>query len=148
MTRLRDSSEIKEAAALLTGLLGEQGSARYREAKLERAVGALCDRAGFTSAALVDERGLPVATHSISVAPDVLAAFAIILGDALVRAAGLLGRGAPTTLWMELDLTTKAVVRRFVVRDIPYLLVAFCPHEVDAQTEIELSIEPLAEILR
>jgi len=148
MARLRDSSEVKEAAALLNGLLAEQGSEHQREAKLERAIASLCERAGFSSAALVDERGLPVAVRSRSFAPETIAAFATVLGDALVRAATMLGKGAPASLTVELDFASKAVLRRFVVRDLPYLLIAFCPNDVDAQPEIELAIEPLAAILR
>jgi hypothetical protein len=148
MARLRDSSEIKEAASLLSGLLGEQSSGRFREVKLDRAIAALCDRAGFSSAAVVDERGLPIAVRSTAFPADNLAAFTAILGDALVRAAGVLGKGAPTSLSVDVDYTSKAFVRRFVVRDLPYLLVVFCPQDVDAQPEIELAIEPLAAILR
>ncbi len=148
MARLRDSSEIKEAASLLEGLLGEQATGRYREAKLERALAALCERASFSAAAIVDERGLPIAARTGSMPADAVAAFATILGDALVRAAGVLGKGSPMGFSIELDYSSKALVRRFVVREVPYLLVAFCPQEVDAQPEIELAVEPLAAILR
>ncbi len=148
MARLRDSSEIKETASLLEGLLGEQSTGRYREAKLERALGGLCERAGFTSAAIVDERGLPIAVRTMAFAPEAVAAFATILSDALVRAAGLIGKSSPMSFSVEIDYTSKAVLRRFIVRELPYLLLVFCPQDVDAQTEIELAVEPLSTILR
>lgn len=149
MSRLRISSELREAATLL-GEIAEVSRARTlpsRGERLQRVLSQLCTRAGLRGAAVADDQGLPLAVYNAPYRVDVLGAVASILGHALAHAAKVLDEGAAHTITMDLGLDEKVVVRRFDSGDDTYYLVVVCPSELDERSEVEVSLTQLASIV-
>lgn len=152
MLKLRDSSEVKEAASLLDDMLQQmaaEGAARsgFRGERIQRALRQLCVRAGFQAATLCDPHGLPLAVHNAALPEETLAALATVLGDALRRAGDIAGWHEASSLSVDVDYQDKAVLRRFVVDDLPYYLLVHCAQETDERSELELSVEEIASII-
>lgn len=149
MSRLRISSELREAATLL-GEIAEGTRARSlpsRGERLQRALSQLCTRARLRGAAVADEQGLPLAVYNAPYRVDALGAVASILGHALAHAAKVLDEGTAHTITMNLGLDDKVVVRRFDSGDDAYYLVVVCADELDERSEVELSLAQLASIV-
>lgn len=191
--KMKDSSEIQEAAKLFDQLIAQSGvvaavktaqrpapralsggrqsaaapagkrkpAARqpvieaqdstdmYRGDRLENMLYAMCKRGGFDGALLVDSGGLPLAVYNSPVKDEAIAAaFATTLGDAIGKASKLLKQQEANNISMDINYTDKAVVRRFLINDLPYFLMAVCPQDLDERAEIELSIDQITTLLK
>lgn len=152
MQKLRDSSEVKEAATLLGVLLQEttaEDAARtgFRGERIQRALRELCVRAGLETASLCDRHGLPLAVHNGNSPEETVAALTTVLGDALDKAAQIAGWPGATSLSVDFDYQDKLVLRRFLVDDVPYFLVVQCSQDTDERSELEISLEQISAIL-
>lgn len=151
MVRLRDSSEVQEAATLLGQILLETKESELgsnRGERLERTLALLCSRARFTGAAVADGQGLALAAYNCPYDMEALSAFAAIMGEAIVRAGDTIGHAEADALSLDVNFTDKLVVRRFPVGDQTCLLLVLCPQELDERSEMELSIEQISTIIR
>lgn len=152
MLKLRDSSEVKEAASLLGELLlqtAAEDAARtgFRGERIQRELRQLCTRAGFEAASLCDQHGLPLAVHNMSIAEETIAALATVLGSSLARAGDIANWPNVASLSIDVDYQDKLVLRRFVVDEVPYYLLVQCSQETDERSDLELSIEQIAAII-
>ena len=152
MQRLRDSSELKEAAGLLDDMLRQhlayQTSATARRGeRLAASLRLMCERAGFRGAMVLDADGLPLAVHEPAFAPESVAALSVVLGGALQRAAQMLGTGGLSHMSIDINYEDKLVFRRFEAGGGDYHLVAVTPQESDERAEVELSIDQLSHII-
>lgn len=152
MQKLRDSSEVKEAASLLGVLLQEttaEDAARtgFRGERIQRALKELCVRARLDAASLCDRHGLPLAVFEGTMPQETIAALTTVLGDALAKAAQIAGWAGATSIAVDVDYEAKLVLRRFLVDDVPYFLVVQCPQETDERSEVEISLEQISSIL-
>ncbi|MCC6528048.1 MAG: hypothetical protein IT373_35705 [Polyangiaceae bacterium] len=151
MNRLRDSTEVKEAAELLGALWRDaaaEAGGRGRGARLEQALASLCTRGGFKHAVVVDQQGLLLAAHNVRVESGAAAAFTTMAAECLERTQRLLEAPAANRLSVDLDLVDRAVTHRFVVDDLPYYLTVACGQDVEERGDVELSIEQLAALIR
>lgn len=119
----------------------------YRGDRLEYILSSMCRRGELTGAVVADGKGLPLADFNSPVAGEILAAFTSVLGSALERAGMLLGESGADLISMDINYTDKVVLRRFIVGEAPYFLMAICQQELDERTELELSIEQLIAAL-
>ena len=152
MDRLRDCSEMKEAAQLLDELLAQAQADRlaggtHRQDRLQNLLETMCRRGSFTGAVLADGHGLPLVAHRCPLEPGALAAFTSVLSNALDKASVLLGEESAPQIGLDTTLTEKAVLRRFLIAEQPHYLLVFCPQTVDERSELELSLEQLATVL-
>jgi hypothetical protein len=150
--QLRDSSEVKEAAELLEELARQTAAADAARAgnrgeRLQHVLEQLCTRAGFLSAVACDPQGLPLAVHDCPIPQEALVALTSLLANTLSRTADITGWTQASSLSVDLDYERKAVLKRFVVHDDPYLLLVLCPQGVDERTEIEVSIQELIVLI-
>jgi predicted regulator of Ras-like GTPase activity (Roadblock/LC7/MglB family) len=149
MARPRISSELEEARALLGQIVAETGGGgpRSRGERLQRALAQMCQRGGLRGAAIVDEQGLPLATHACPFRIEVIGAFASVLGEAQARAGAMLGRDDLDRISLDLGVDEKAVVRRFEGAQATYHLVVVCPQALDERAELEVSLPQLRSIV-
>ncbi len=160
MSLLRDSSEIREAIELAQILCGgrtavvaheefslEPESVPFRGDRLERILDLLCRRSNIKGAVVSDASGLPVAALNPPVSTEATSAFTSILGQALERAGSLLGEYDAEYLSLDINYEDKIVLRRFMIADSTFFLVAHCPQEIDERSEIELSITQIITVL-
>jgi hypothetical protein len=120
----------------------------YRGDRLENTLYAMCKRGGFQGAVIADGNGLPLAVYNSPVGDDAIAAFTIVLGDALEKAGRLLDQSDANNISLDINLTDKAVLRRFAISDLPYFMMMICPQDVDERAEAELSIDQIIAILK
>lgn len=120
----------------------------YRGDRLENTLFAMCKRGGFLGSVLVDSGGLPLAVYNSPVEEQTIAAFTMVLGDALEKAGKVLEQSDANTISMDINYIDKAVIRRFLINDLPYFLMTICPQEVDERAEVELSIDKITSILK
>lgn len=169
MNRLRKSKELHEAASIFNALLAseqddtakaelsvkakaslaettgeDQG---FRGDKLENVLYAMCRRGNFQGAVVADEQGLALAIYNSPVEGDVLAAFTIVLGEAIEKAGRFLEQYDANNISLDINFVDKAVVRKFSVGDNSFYILVICEQEIDERSEIELSIEQVAAIL-
>lgn len=151
MQRLRDSSEVREAAELLGAILEQtppRGSDQAaRGVRLARILREMCARAGFAGAAITDARGLPLATHALPFPMEAAGALTAILGDVLTRVADMTSHADASSVAIELGYFDKLVVRRFAERDAIYFLLVVCPARTEERAEIELSIDEISSLV-
>jgi len=172
MSRLLDSSEMKEAARLFADLMARPPAATaisqappparaaarpalseelkgmaFRGDKLEHVLAGMCLRGGFTGAAVADGGGLPLAVFQSPLEEDKLAAFTSVLGGAMEKAAMVLGHGGADGISMDIDYADKLAMRRFLIDNNPYFILVICPQLVDERGEIEVSVLQLTAIL-
>ena len=152
MAKLRDSSEIKEAAELFGQLLESnraQDAQRIlkRGERLEGSLRIMCERAGFSGAAVADDDGLMLASFGVTIDNDVLSALAIVTDESLSRIAHLFRREDINHSSVDINFQDKIVTRRFDVDDSPYFLLVVCPQETDERSEVELSIDQITSIV-
>ncbi len=107
----------------------------------------MCRRAGFNGTVVTDGDGLPLALHNSPIRVDVIGALTTVLGGALERGSRLLGTSGVGTLSLDMGLTDKAILRRFVIDERTYYLLVLCGQEVDPRSEIELSVLRLTSLL-
>ncbi|MBI4956385.1 MAG: hypothetical protein HY908_30490 [Myxococcales bacterium] len=151
MNRLRESSEVKEAAELLGALLREVAASergRGRGERLEQALASMCLRGGFKHAVVVDDQGLLVAAHAAPLDTGASAAFTTMAAQCLERTQRLLQAPRANRLSVDLDLVDRAVTHRFVVDEAPYYLTVTCGQDVEERSDVELSIEQLSAVIR
>ena len=160
---LSDSSEIKEAAALLNEIMGKPARSPVPSAGapglekktgpvsrgecLEEALISMCQRGDFRGAVLADNHGLPLAIHNSPVNDETLAAFTSVLEESLLRTAHFQNQPNTNNLSMDIDDLDKIILRKFFVDDEPYYLMIFSPQYVDERSEIERSTIEIANIL-
>lgn len=126
--------------------VGDDGS--FRGDRLEQALYAMCERGGFQGAVIADLDGLPLAVYNSPVAPEAMAAFTTVLGDALAKAGKLLEQHQANNISMDINYTDKVVLSRFMSGETPSYLMIIAPQEVDERAEVELSIEQIISILQ
>lgn len=119
----------------------------YRGDKLEEIIKLMCQRSNFSGAIVTDDGGLPFAVVNPPVSIEAVSAFTSVLGGALERAGELLGHSGAEYLSMDINYEEKVVLRRFMIGEKGYLLLAISPQEVDERSEIEISIEQICEVL-
>ena len=120
----------------------------YRGDRLDGVLFSMCKRGGFDSAVIADGSGLPLAVYNSPVGDDAVAAFTTVLGDALEKAGKLLDQHDANNISMDINYTDKAVLRRFLINDLPYYVMIICPQEVDERSEVELSTDEIISILK
>lgn len=120
----------------------------YRGDRLENTLFAMCKRGGFQGSVLVDSDGLPVAVYNSPVEQELSAAFAMVLGEALGKAAKLLNQNDANNIALDINFTDKAVIRCFHINTSPFFLMIICSQEIDERAEVELSIEQITSILK
>lgn len=120
---------------------------RFRGEQLEHALATMCRRGGLAGAVVADRRGFALAVHNSPVDDDAIAAFTTVLGDALEKAATLLGEHGAENIAMDINYTDKVVLRRFSVEGSPYFIMVLCPQQVDERSEVEISIDQITTIL-
>ena len=152
METLRDSSEIKEAAALFGELFSDRRAAaitpqRSREQRLAQALRMMAERSGISYAAVVDERGLPLAAHGDALTDSAVGAFVTLASDCLGKIAGIVESWDIRHVAYDIGYTDKAVVRAFTVGDKPFYLIIICGQDTDERSEVELSIEAISAIV-
>ncbi len=152
MRRLRDSSELREAADLLESIVKEtvpRGVADARGERLRRILVQLCTRAGFSTAVVAGGDGLPLAAHGLSFPLEAAGAVMSIMGDALKRVSSVLERREPaSSMTIDLSYADKLVVRRFSEGEGIFFLRVVCPLHVDEHAEIEVSIDEISRLVR
>lgn len=152
MRKLRDSSEMQEAMTLLSEIIEatrrmDAAEASKRGQRLESTLAAMCTRAGFKSAVVVDSRGLPLADYHPSIPGESIGALTVVLAEALARVSSILGARSLTAASLDIDLTDKLVLRRFTADDETYFLVVIAAQELDERSELELSIDQIGSII-
>lgn len=152
MQKLRDSSELQEAAVLLGEIIEatrrmDAAEASKRGERLERSLADMCARAGFKSAVVVDSRGLPLADHLSSIPIESVGALSAVLGDALLRVSSILGQAPLPLLSIDVDLTDKLVLRRIEANNDNYFLAVVAPQQLDERSDLELSVDQIATII-
>jgi len=121
----------------------------YRGDLLENTVVAMCRRGGFNGAVVADSDGLSLAVFNSPVDEDALAAFTVVLGDALEKAGKVLNQQEASYISMDINYTDKVVLRRFLLNDDnPFYMMVICGQEVDERDEVELSIDQIRTILK
>jgi predicted regulator of Ras-like GTPase activity (Roadblock/LC7/MglB family) len=125
----------------------EDRAPQYRGDKLERALAAMCKRSGFNGAVVADNKGLPLAVYNSPVGADAIAAYTTVLGGALEKAGTLLGQHGAETISMDINYADKVVLRLFTIANNPYFIMVLCPQNVDARSEVELSVAQITAIL-
>ncbi len=126
----------------------EDSDQMYRGDRLENTLFAMCKRGGFVGSVLVDSGGLPLAVYNSPVEEQTIAAYTMVLGDALEKAGKILEQSDANTISMDINYIDKAVIRRFLINELPYFLMVICPQEVDERAEVELSIDKITSILK
>ncbi len=119
----------------------------YRGDQLEQVIKNMCQRSHFSGAVVTDDTGLPFAVVNPPVSMEAVSAFTSVLGGALERAGSLLGHHGAEYLSIDINYEEKIILRRFLINDISYYLLAICPQEVDERSEIEISIDQIRSIL-
>jgi len=183
MALILDSSEIREAIALASGLTAtlhvsgpvvekkqsvaalnppvekvqeslpklvdeiDPTGLAYRGDQLEQVIHNMCKRGHFSGAVVTDDTGLPFAVVNPPVSMEAVSAFTVVLGGALERAGSLLGHHGAEYLSMDINYEEKIILRRFLINDASYFLLAICPQEADERSEIEISIDQIVSIL-
>jgi len=153
MRRLRDSSEVREAADLLDAILKDTqprdgASGGGRGERLRRILVQLCARAGFSAAAVASGDGLPLAAHGLPFPSEAAAAAISIMAEALKRVADVAAQRAASSVAIDLTYTDKLVLRRFAEGDATYYLLVLCPQDVDEHAEVEVSIDEIASLVK
>lgn len=171
MSKLWDSSEIKEAAALFNDILGRPKKAPgqtkspapepgapadnkgadgpvYRADRLEGALVSMCQRGEFSGSVLADNNGLPLAVYNSPVEGNVMAAFTSVLGQSLAETGRLLNEPNANNISMDINYIDKIVLRKFFLENKPFFLMIICPQHVDERAEVELSINQVSAILK
>ncbi len=121
----------------------------YRGDLLENTVVAMCKRGGFSGAVVADSDGLSLAVFNSPVDEDALAAFTVVLGDALEKAGKVLNQQDASYISMDINYTDKVVLRRFLLDDeSPFYMMVICRQEIDEKDEVELSIDQIRTILK
>lgn len=120
----------------------------FRGDQLENILYAMCKRGGFSSAVVADDQGLTLGVYNSPVEPDVLAAFTIILGEAIGKAGRFLDQHEANNISLDINYADKTVVRRFFLADQPYFIMIICPQNTDERAEIELSLDQIIKLLQ
>ena len=120
---------------------------QYRGDRLKKALHAMCKRGGFSGAVVADTDGLPLAVYNSPVGDDVLAAFTIVLGEALDKAGKMLGQNEANNISLDINYMDKAILRQFSINDVSFYMMVICPQETDERSEVELSIDQVMLIL-
>jgi len=121
----------------------------YRGDALENTVVAMCKRGGFSGAVVADSDGLSLAVFNSPVDEDALAAFTVVLGDALEKAGKVLNQQDASYISMDINYTDKVVLRRFLLDDeSPFYMMVICRQEIDERDEVELTIDQIRTILK
>jgi len=139
-------AEVQPDSDILV-LADEESAPQFRGDKLEHALAAMCKRSGFIGAVVADNKGLPLAVYNSPVGADAIAAFTTVLGGALEKAGTLLGQHGAETISMDINYADKVVLRLFTIEGNPYFIMVLCPQNVDARSEVELSITQITAIL-
>lgn len=165
MNRLKESKELLESASLFNDLLVQQQDDKTTatEAKaggnaadvhafsgdqLAELLSAMCQRAGFQGAAVVDEQGLTYGMYNSPVEGKDLSALTTLLADAMGKAGRLLDQYDANTISMAINSRDKGVLQKFAVGDNSFFVLVFCEQELDERSEVELSIEQLTATLK
>lgn len=111
-----------------------------RQARLDAVLTTACARGGFSSMALCDAAGLPLAVIRSPIDEARLAGLTAVLDEALAKVARLWEGPRPETLSLDIDWSDKLVFRAFTVDDRGYALLAVCPQAVDERGELELAV--------
>jgi len=119
----------------------------YRDDQLEQVIKNMCQRSHFKGAIVIDDTGLPFAAVNPPVSIEALSALAVILGASLERADSLLNLQGAEYLSIDINYEEKIILRRFLINDAPYFILAVCPQEIDERSEIEISIDQIVSIL-
>ncbi len=119
----------------------------YRGDQLEQVILNMCKRSHFSGAVVADDTGLPFAVVNPPVSMEAISAFTAVLGGALERAGSLLGHHGAEYLSIDINYEEKIILRRFLINEAPYFLLAICPQDVDERSEIEISIDQIVSIL-
>ena len=127
--------------------LGPQRGPVYRADRVRKMLADMCKRGGFSGAVLADRSGLAVAEFNAPLDVDALAAFASVAGEALDQAGKLLGKREANNLTLDINYVEKIVVRRFTLAQQAAFLLLVCPQSIDERSEVELSIDLIAEVL-
>lgn len=118
-----------------------------RQEKLDAALQTACERGGFSGAALADASGMLFSSISAPLDAGALSAMAAVLADALERVAKLGLPHAPETISLDVGFSEKLVMRTFVAGSTHLCLLVFCSSEVDAGSELELTVGAVSAIL-
>jgi len=119
----------------------------FRGDQLENTVLAMCQRGGFSGAVVADDHGLALAIFNSPVSEDALAAFTVVLGDALEKAGNILNQPEANYISMDINYTDKVVLRRFTIDVIQFYMMVICSQDVDERDEVELTIDQIKTIL-
>lgn len=150
MPRLRDSSELKEAAALLGAIIQDTRDVTplaTRGERLRQVLQRMCARAHLRGAAVADAQGLPLATHEFPYSVEAVGALAALLGEVLAKVGGVTGDADVSSVAIDIGFTDKLVARRFRSEEETYFILALCPQELDERGELELSIEEIRSVV-
>ncbi len=118
-----------------------------RQEKLDATLQTACERGGFSGAALADASGMLFSAVSAPLDAGALSALAAVLADALERVARLGLPHAPETISLDVGFSEKLVMRTFAAGSTPLCLLVFCSSEVDAGSELELTVGAVSAIL-
>ncbi len=121
----------------------------FRGDLLEHTIVAMCKRGGFKGAVVADSDGLSLAVFNSPVDDDALAAFTVVLGEALEKAGKVLNQQEANFISMDINYTDKVALRRFLLDDEnPFYMMVICRQEIDEKDEVELSIDQIKTILK
>jgi chromosome partitioning protein len=126
---------------------GEESSIAKNRDEIKEALGEMCESGGFYGAVVADEMGFPLADYSSPIGVDALATCSSLLGEALVKAGGIIEMSDVNNLMMDISGEDKLVLHRFAILDESYVLVAICPQEVEALGEIGLAAARIIKFL-
>lgn len=118
-----------------------------RQEKLDAVLQTACERGGFSGAALADTSGMLFSAVSAPLDAGALSAMAAVLADALERVAKLGVSYVPETISLDVGFSDKLVMRTFAAGSTSLCLLVFCPAEVDAGSELELTVGAVSAIL-
>lgn len=150
MSSLLDSSEMREAAALLGEIVETAGpftAKRSREVRLAQALEHSCRRGRLRWAAVVDGQGLVLSIHGTDRSPEALGALSVLLGDAHQRASMLLGDETSSCVSFELGAEERFVLRRFTAASATFYFMCVCERGANLSGELALVADDLTRIV-
>jgi predicted regulator of Ras-like GTPase activity (Roadblock/LC7/MglB family) len=122
-------------------------AAHFRGDRLTSALEGMCLRAGFEGAVMADQDGLALAAYNSPMDADRLAAFTSVLARALEGAGSMLDQRDANNLSLDINYSSKVVLKRFEARGRRTFLLVVCGQDVDERSEVEATVEQLSSLL-
>ncbi len=135
-------------APLISGITPLNSDSEYIGDQLELLLSNLCQQSGFQTAIVADDQGLPIGGYNPPIDVDRLAAFTSVLSMAIDKTPYFFNNSEANNISIDISYLDKVVVRKFLIDDIPFLLLIICPQEIDERAYIELFSDQITSLLK